>query len=78
MITLYRGEHVCIYMKTITILAVIAILAAFTTTGVIAIGSATAQVPLDNATMAGNVTGGNVTGGNVTDTVGGISGFGRG
>jgi hypothetical protein len=64
-------------MKTITILAIIAILAGastLATTGFTELSSAIAQV--DNATMAGNMTGGNVTAGNMTEAVGQISGGG--
>jgi xanthosine utilization system XapX-like protein len=67
-------------MKTITILALIAILAGATTlatTGSTLVTSAVAQAT-DNATMAGNLTGGNLTGGNTTDAVGTVSGAGRG
>jgi hypothetical protein len=56
-------------MKTITILAIIAILAGasiLATVGPTAITSVLAQT-MDNATM-GNMTGGNMTGGNMTDT----------
>jgi hypothetical protein len=64
-------------MKTITILAIIAIFAGavtLATTGPTIVIS-TAQVA-DNATMAGNMTGGgNMTmGGNSTDATGSISG----
>jgi hypothetical protein len=85
MITLNRSESLLpITMKTITILAIIAILAVATTyatMGLNVISSALAQT--DNATMAGNLTGGNLTGGNLTggnttDAVGTISGGGRG
>lgn len=62
-------------MKTITILALFAILAGATTfaaTGPILMTSAIAQI--DNATMAGNMTGGNMTAGNTTEAVGAVSG----
>ena len=62
-------------MNTITILAVIAILAGFTTVMAAAptmVTPVTAQT--DNATMAGNMTGANMTGGNTTDATGSISG----
>lgn len=62
-------------MKTITILAIIAILAGATT--VVAAGSTMVTsviAQIDNATMAGNMTGGNMTGGNTTDATGSISG----
>jgi hypothetical protein len=54
-------------MNKITILATFAILvgmAVIATTGFSVISSAVAQ--MDNATMAGNMTGGNMTGGNMT------------
>ena len=65
------------------ILAMFAILAAaatFATTGFTELGPALAQ--MDNATMAGNMTGGNMTAGNMTagnmtDAVGEISKSGR-
>lgn len=56
-------------MKTITILAIIAIFAGattFATIGSTVVISVMAQT--DNATMAGNMTGGNMTGGNMTDS----------
>jgi hypothetical protein len=63
-------------MKTITILAIIAILAGATTLmtlGSTMVTSIIAQT--DNATMgAGNMTGGNMTGGNTTEASGTISG----
>ena len=67
MITLYRGRRLYLLMKTITILAIIAILAGattFATIGSTEVISVMAQT--DNATMAANMTGGNMTGGNMT------------
>ena len=63
-------------MKTITILAIIAILAGAT---VAATGSTfTPVLAQDNATTgAGNMTGGNMTGGNMTEMIGSISGSGK-
>jgi hypothetical protein len=63
-------------MKTITILAIIAILAGVSTlaiTGSTLVTSVVAQAT-DNATMAGNLTGGNLTGGNMTEATGTVSG----
>ena len=64
-------------MKTITILAIIAILAGAT----VAVTGSTLITPVlaqDNATTgAGNMTGGNMTGGNMTEMVGSISGGGK-
>jgi hypothetical protein len=61
-------------MKTITILAIIAILAGIGFLATNAMTSAIAQTIMDNATVAGNMTAGNVTGGNMTaDQVGSIS-----
>ena len=78
MITLYKRQIITSYMKTFTILATIAILAAgitLATTGLTMITSAIAQAA-DNATMAGNMTAGNATGGgNSTDATGSISGI---
>lgn len=78
MITLYRGRLPYLLMKTITILAIFAILAGagiLAATGSTIITSAAAQT-MDNATMAGNMTGGNMTGGNMTadNATGSISG----
>jgi hypothetical protein len=66
-------------MNNFMILAIFAILAGTTSvaaTGFNVISSAIAQAPMDNATVAGNMTGGNMTGGNMTDAVGTISGSG--
>jgi hypothetical protein len=62
-------------MKTVTILAMVAILAGattFVTMGSMVVTSVVAQT--DNATMAGNMTGGNMTAGNTTEAAGTISG----
>jgi hypothetical protein len=62
-------------MNTITILAVIAILAGattFATIGPTVMTTVLAQT--DNATMAGNMTGGNMTAGNMTEAAGTVSG----
>lgn len=86
MIILYRGRLPYLLMKTITILAMFAILAGatITTAGSAVITSVLAQT--DNATMTGNMTGGNMTGGNMTagggnttdaDATGQISGKSR-
>ena len=58
-------------MNTITILALLAILAGATLsiTGFAVISSVDAQMTSDNATMSGNMTGGNVTGGNTTGSI---------
>ena len=87
MITLYTGEPSYLPMNTIKILAILAILAGVATlsvTGFTALTSAMAQTMMDNATMAGNMTGGNMTmgagnmtDGNMTEAVGQISGGGR-
>ena len=57
-------------MNTITILALLAILAGATLSiaGLTVISSVDAQMT-DNATMSGNMTGGNVTGGNTTGSI---------
>lgn len=60
-------------MKTITILAIIAILAGattFATMGSTIVTSVTAQT-VDNATMAGNMTSGNMTADNATGSISG-------
>lgn len=76
---LYTSERLSIVMKTITLLAIIAILAGTMTfaSGSTIITSAAAQAT-DNATTAGNMTGGNMTEdvGNMTEAVGQISGGG--
>jgi hypothetical protein len=58
-------------MNTITILAMLTILAGATIsiTGFSIISSVVAQMTGDNATMSGNMTGGNVTGGNTTGSI---------
>ena len=58
-------------MNTITILAMLAILAGATLliTGFSVTSSVVAQMTGDNATMSGNMTGGNVTGGNMTGSI---------
>ena len=64
-------------MRTFTILAIIAILAAgitLATTGPTMITSVVAQAT-DNATTMGNMTAGNATDSNSTEAVGGISGI---
>ncbi len=68
MITLNRSRRLTYYMKTITILAMFAILAGVVILATTAMTSAIAQEMIDNATM-GNMTGGNMTmgGGNMTD-----------
>ena len=76
-ITLYRGSSSIYPMNTITILAMFAILAGAAVlagTGITAFVSVAAQTTMDNATMAGNMTGGNMTGGNTTDAPGSVSG----
>ena len=57
-------------MITITILAMLAILAGATLsiTG-FSVSSVVAQMTGDNATMSGNMTGDNVTGGNTTGSI---------
>jgi hypothetical protein len=57
-------------MTTITILAMLAILAGATLsiTG-FSVGSVVAQMTGDNTTMSGNMTGGNVTGDNTTGSI---------
>jgi hypothetical protein len=58
-------------MNTITILAMLIILAGATLsiTGFSVTSSVVAQMTGDNATMSGNMTGGNVTGGNMTGSI---------
>lgn len=68
-------------MTKITFLALIAIFigaGVLGTTGITAISPAMAQTVIDNATIAGNMTGGNMTmgGGNMTEATGQISGGG--
>ena len=56
-------------MSTITILAMLVILAGATIsiTGFSVTSSVIAQMTGDNATMSGNMAGGNMTGGNMTE-----------
>jgi hypothetical protein len=63
-------------MKTITILAIIAILAGSTTFAAIGATVTSTVAQTDNATMTGNMTGGNMTGGNMSDASGTVSGRG--
>jgi hypothetical protein len=71
MITLYTGAHLLSTMKTITILAIVAILAG-ATVGFPLFTSAVAQTT-DNATTATNMTGGNATLGEQANQTGSIS-----
>ena len=58
-------------MRTITILAMLVILAGVTISikGFSVTSSVVAQTTSDNATMSGNMTGGNATGGNTTGSI---------
>ena len=70
LVTLYTSELSYLPMTSITILAMLVILAgaALAITG-FSVSSVVAQMNGDNATMSGNMTGGNVTGGNTTGSI---------
>jgi hypothetical protein len=75
MITLYTGVHLLSTMRTITVLAIVAILTGtsiFATAGFPLFTSAVAQTT-DNATTATNMTGGNATLGEQANQTGSIS-----
>jgi hypothetical protein len=76
MVTLYTGELPYQPMTTITIFAMLAILAGATLSimGISVTSSVVAQMAGDNASMAGNMTGGNVTGGNTTGSISSYTG----